>query len=423
MTIKVLFSFGLGRLHFVQAVTSLIPHDVEVEVVQGVVLPKRLLAVFVRMIPPTSSIRGVFFGLSKRNLGMLAARMNRSLPAPEVLQFILLRLARAGLMSDDRARQIAWWCFGASSSLLVGNHDIVHIRAGAGSGILKEAKVRGIPRIVDFSIAHPAYLKRVLAPEFAKHGQPFNLDPGRGFWRMCLQDLEEADRILVNSEFVRSTMISEGICPEKLSVAYLGVRRDFLNLKRDYARGASLNLLFTGNFGLRKGAQYLIPALEQLVEKGMDLNLTVLGSVQESRELISRSSIADRITAPGFLPQDELKEYLAGSDIYVFPSLAEGCASSGMEAMAAGLPIVATEESGLPIVSGENGIIVESRSSEGIANAIHRLATDGECRRRLGTAASFDIRENYTWDEYARNVSAIYRTMSNSRTTKMLFSQ
>ena len=121
-------------------------------------------------------------------------------------------------------------------------------------------------------------------------------------------------------------------------VAYLGVREDFVELKKDYSSERRLELLFTGGFGYRKGAQYLIPALETLEKQGTDFRLTVVGDAGEAAGLIESSSLGNRLKCVGFVPQDQLKGFLENSDLYVFPSLAEGCASSGMEAMAAGLP-------------------------------------------------------------------------------------
>jgi glycosyltransferase involved in cell wall biosynthesis len=76
------------------------------------------------------------------------------------------------------------------------------------------------------------------------------------------------------------------------------------------------------------------------------------------------------------VPQDSLKDYLAKADVYVFPSLAEGGASSGVETMAADLPVIPTWESGLAITHGESGWIVPEKSVEKLVNAIHALAAD-----------------------------------------------
>ena len=108
------------------------------------------------------------------------------------------------------------------------------------------------------------------------------------------------------------------------------------------------------------------------------------------------------------MPQDDLKAFLAESDIYLFPSLADGCAQSGMEALTAGLPVVATYQSGLPITDGETGCVVPMKDAAAIADKIEWLIAHPEERERLGRNAAKMMRENYTWEKYAENVKRIY---------------
>ena len=99
--------------------------------------------------------------------------------------------------------------------------------------------------------------------------------------------------------------------------------------------------------------------------------------------------------------------------MYVFPSLAEGCASSGMEALAAGIPVIATEESGLPLTNGKNGIIIPQKDSEAIIDAILKLSKDERLRIELGTNASEMIQKEYTWEQYAKSVIECYKHALN----------
>ena len=119
-------------------------------------------------------------------------------------------------------------------------------------------------------------------------------------------------------------------------------------------------MLFTGGFGFRKGGYYLLEAIHKIHDRGIKVELYIVGSFADERKILSRYD-ADYIHYIGFVPQDELKQYLTDCDMYVFPSLAEGCASSGMEALAAGIPVIATEESGLPLTNGKNGIIIPQK--------------------------------------------------------------
>lgn len=222
-----------------------------------------------------------------------------------------------------------------------------------------------------------------------------------------------ADALLVNSDFVKKTFVDQGYPSEKIAVAYLGVREDFLSLKTDYTIGARpLKLLFTGQFGLRKGAGYLVRALETLASEGIDFYLTVLGDAREAAPLVAQSSISDRIHMPGFVPQDELKSYLATADMYVFPSLAEGCASSAMEALAAGLPVIATAETGLPATHKETYFQVPSKDPVAIATAIRHLTLDTALRQRLGRGSVELIRSTCSWESYGEQVTALYRAVA-----------
>ncbi len=135
--------------------------------------------------------------------------------------------------------------------------------------------------------------------------------------------------------------------------------------------------------------------------------MIVVGKYDEMKNLINSFSNLN-IVFVGHIPQDELKSYLSTSDIYLFPSLGEGCASSGMEALAAGLPVVATVESGLPIKNLQNGLIVESNNSDDVVKAILLLFEDKKIREKLGKNASFDISQNYKWSNYAENMRDIY---------------
>lgn len=111
----------------------------------------------------------------------------------------------------------------------------------------------------------------------------------------------------------------------------------------------------------------------------------------------------------GQVPQDDLKGYLAMSDCYLFPSLCEGCAQSCMEALTAGLPVIATYESGLPITDGETGIVIDTADVKSIVDAVKRMASDKSLRMNLGMKAAEMMKNQYTWDVYANNMCEVYK--------------
>lgn len=409
---EVTLSVGLGRLHFMQAAEAITRQGVDLKVIQGWVPGPFWTDTRMDAVGRLVGSKKLSVGMQRRRLPFLPRKRNIGLLSPEVLiQLMFLAHRKVGLKRGTAAL-VGWTWFGRASRRHFSG-DVLHLRSGAGGGgAIAAARARGMKIVTDHSIAHPAFLEDTLHDEFGETGTEAWLSPDDPFWNRVLEDCRQADMVLVNSDFVKSTFIAQGFDPERIAVVYLGVREDFRGLKRDYARqGAELQLLFTGQFGTRKGARYLIGALERLADRGVRFRLIALGEASEGRELLKSSKIRDRVDLPGFVPQDELKTYLETADIYVFPSLAEGCASSAMEALAAGLPVVATAETGLPVRDGEEAVLVPAKDPDALCDAIDNLASDEVGRRRLGENAKRLILENYGWDDYGRHVAGMYHRL------------
>jgi glycosyltransferase involved in cell wall biosynthesis len=91
--------------------------------------------------------------------------------------------------------------------------------------------------------------------------------------------------------------------------------------------------------------------------------------------------------------------------LFVFPTFAEGSSRSGMEAAAAGLPIITTENCGLPLEHGKSAIYVPVNNADALAEEISRLSVDEALRCSLGRNAMKTVTENYTWRHYGEQVS------------------
>ena len=310
-------------------------------------------------------------------------------------------------------RAKAWSLYGWLCKRHLKGAEVFHCRSGAGcGGLLAKARMLGMKVVVDHSIAHPAFMDRQLRAEYEKNGAAFDLGMESGFWRQVMRDCEEADTVLVNSSFVRDTFIEQGFPAEKLRVVYLGEREDFFGVREPKREQGCLKLLFTGRFGFRKGGEYILEALRRLKERGVDFKMDVVGDFSTAKGLIERYRKFDLPVAfHGAKPQDELKSFLANGDIYVFPSLAEGCAQSGMEAMSAGMCVIGTHESGFPITDGKDGYIVPSKDAKAIADRIEWLAKNRDEIDRTGKNAAKLVRENYTWEKYAENVKKVYEEL------------
>lgn len=435
--VRVIISIGYGRLHLVNSAKSLVAEGCKVRMICGWV-PKNPNGWKVQLCSKLIG-RDLSTGMEKRAI---------SYPNMEICTLPVVDFFDQGLRLVDSkvfhgkfkksASAFSWRVFGwvSSSCLNVRNpqrlYSIFHVRSGAGQGgAIKRARQLGMKVVVDHSIAHPAFMDRHLRQDYERNGAPFDLGMDSPFWRQIVKDCEDADVLLVNSFFVRDTFMAEGFNPEKIKVVYLGQREDFFGLRKQKFEPLNalnnrepIKLLFTGGFGFRKGGEYILEALKLLKQRGVAFEMDIVGDYSSAGKLISRYEKDFTITYAnssyalpfsnaiirfhGPKPQEELKTFLAEDDIYVFPSLAEGCAQSGMEAMSAGMCVIGTRESGFPITDGENGFLVPSKNAVAIADRIEWLNANRREIDRIGANAATLVQTHYTWQKYAENVKDIY---------------
>jgi len=168
-----------------------------------------------------------------------------------------------------------------------------------------------------------------------------------------------------------------------------------------------------------KGFPYLLEAFRRVVRERKDVVLVLAGGgilFDELRERVDSMGIGERVVMPGAVMRDEVPVYFRMADIFVIPSVRhESGAVDGLpvvvpEAMAAGLPIVGSDLSGIPVLvrNGKNGILVGERDVEGMAAAITRLVGDSGLRRRFGEYSRRIIKEKVNYGTVAEYISYLY---------------
>ena len=401
--IKVIIS-TLGPLHLIKAAEYL-NEIVDIKVIQGWIpsLWNRWLLYIASYIQH----RNIFRTIKKRTPESLKGR-NQGISIPDMVYWAC-RLFR--LTSNRKASFIASQLYGKMQQKYIKDADIFHVRSGSGShGAIEKAREKGMKVLVDHSIAHPVFMDKQLRREYEKNSEDFDMGLDSPFWREIIEECNKSDAVLVNSQFVKDTFVENGFCAEKIRVVLQGVRSDFYSLKNNYDIHGIIHILFTGGFGFRKGAEYILRALCELDKAGFKYEFTVVGDFSGALPLVKKYT-PKNLNLINTVPQDELKHYLMESDVYLFPSLCEGCASSGMEALAAGLPVIATRESGLPIENGVDGVLVESKNVMAIIEALQVISKDKALREALGRNAAKKISSQYTWENYAENVVKVYNEL------------
>jgi glycosyltransferase involved in cell wall biosynthesis len=205
-----------------------------------------------------------------------------------------------------------------------------------------------------------------------------------------------------------------GLDPRRFRVIHCGIEPERY-VHRPAAgrpvRERPARLLAIASFRPYKGLPFLIDALALLRDRGVDVVAEVIGEGEMRDELerrIGAAGLGERVSLVGTRTQAEVAEALAGADLFVLPSVVagdgqmEGIPVCLMEALAAGLPTVATRISGIPelVRDGETGALVEPASARELAAAIERTLLDYDgalARARRGrelVRKEFEIREN-----------------------------
>ncbi|MCA1587565.1 MAG: glycosyltransferase family 4 protein [Chloroflexi bacterium] len=177
-------------------------------------------------------------------------------------------------------------------------------------------------------------------------------------------------------------------------------------------RDGTLNILFVGRLEERKGLSHLIKAYHRLRKRHVDARLIVVGAgrkLREYRRFVGLRGIRD-VEFVGRVSDEEKVRYFASADIFVAPNT--GQESFGivlLEAMAAGVPIVASDIHGFKRVVERNvqGLLVEPKNPRALAAALYRLANDPELRHEMGEAGRVRAPE-YSWERVTDRIVDFY---------------
>jgi len=269
---------------------------------------------------------------------------------------------------------------------------------------IKAAKKIGAAAIVDSGSNHRFFREELLEEEYRRFGLEISRDPEYAR-RSVLEELDLADHIFVVTDFAKETYVRAGIDAGKISV--LGRGADLARFSPGAEKDNVFRVLFAGRIGIRKGVQYLLDAW-----KGLDLKnaeLVLMGSVDHNfRNMVSHYSDLGNVVFTGFLKNPEA--VFKKASIFAFPSLEEGGAKVTYEAMASGLPLIATENSGSVMRDGIDGFLVPIRDSRALGEKIRYFYENRAEIKRMGINAAEQVKQ-YTWQRYQGRLIDTYRRL------------
>jgi len=188
-----------------------------------------------------------------------------------------------------------------------------------------------------------------------------------------------ADRIVCASQYVADSLAEVGVNPEKVTVIHSPIdSRRFTSVDRS-GRSGPLVVGFVGEVGLRKGAPYFLQVAKRLA--GESLRFVMVGKVRFNAKI--QAEYAPYVDFIGPVPPTQVQTWLGRFDMMLFPSTCEGSAYSLIEAMATGLPVVTSPNSGSLVTHGKVGYIHPYDAVDALAASVEQLASDDALRQTM----------------------------------------
>jgi glycosyltransferase involved in cell wall biosynthesis len=251
--------------------------------------------------------------------------------------------------------------------------------------IMEYLKERGVVCIVDQIDPCRVEIEMVRAEQRAWPGwEDRSLDVPDEFYDRHTREWTIADRVMVNSEFSRQALIQQGVPDGKIVVVPLCYEANAEKQKADTRKletpknqdsETQLRVLFLGQVILRKGIQYLVEAARRL--EGENVHFDVVGPIGISEAAVK--SAPPNMLFHGRATRDEICRWYRSAHLFVLPTLSDGFAITQIEAMANGLPVIATPNCGSVVSDGVDGFLVPSRDPESLARVIRRYLENPEC--------------------------------------------
>jgi colanic acid/amylovoran biosynthesis glycosyltransferase len=168
-----------------------------------------------------------------------------------------------------------------------------------------------------------------------------------------------------------------------------------------------------------KGLEFLIHALKLLLNQGHELELRIAGDGprrEELARLTTELELADRVHFLGFLDEDEIIRELQACDLFVLPSFVEGLPVSAIEAMAIGVPVIATNIAGTSelVEHGKTGLLVRPSDSQALSEAIVRLITDYVFRLSIAELGRKKVSDEFDVAKESAKLNVLFLESCNS---------
>jgi glycosyltransferase involved in cell wall biosynthesis len=252
--------------------------------------------------------------------------------------------------------------------------------------------------------------------DFLDHPERTRAEIRRDYPRLAPDHARRADLVVANSQYTAAQAIERlGVAADRIVVCRPGAPA----LHRRAEPETLGPILFVGTIEPRKNLDVLFRAYGRVLHDRPDAPPLLLAgrTVEQSAAILASLSappLAGRVRHLGYVNAGEHRRLLAEASMLVLPSLEEGFGIPALEAMTAGVPVVASRRGALPEVLGEAGSLVDPTDESAVAAAIEALLADPSRRRAQADAGARRARE-FSWSDSAARLMAAYRAAQQRR--------
>jgi glycosyltransferase involved in cell wall biosynthesis len=333
-----------------------------------------------------------------------------SFPEADVVYQFLGRVARMPRAASHFVLWRNWWFdHRLTRELAARRPAAVMCFDGTALRAFKRARALGILSVLDQCTGHIKTCRRLMREETERHPEwadSLSLESSDAQIERCCGELELADAVMISSEYAKQTLVDNGVDAGKIFVNPMAA--DISRFKpRARESGEPFRVLFVGQITQRKGIKYLLEAFQQV--RLPNAELLLIGGIVGSGDAL-RAYLGNNIRHVPSMAFLDLHRYFQLGSIFVMPSLHESGVLAIHEALASGLPVIATPNCGSVVRDGIEGFIVPIRDVAALKEKIVLLYEDQQLREEMSRRAR-QRAEEFTWAAYQRRAAELFRTL------------
>lgn len=223
---------------------------------------------------------------------------------------------------------------------------------------------------------------------------PDSISPTECFLERIQKEWDVSDKIIVNSNHTRNSLIAYDVNPSKIKIIPLSINCiPLAKNKRLPIDNRRIQIIFVGNISLAKGFQYFAEAQKILSDK---YEFIAIGALDLPKELFIKHKWNVKLV--GRIDKVSLEKYYQEASVLVFPTLSDGFGQVQLEALSFGMPVVATENCASVVTSGLDGEVIPIKNTQAIAEAILKITSNEAIYEEYSINALKKV-DNYSYEK------------------------